>query len=203
MNGSHCWLSGHCPPDIPLLCLCDLILMMVLGGGCYHPRLKGWRSEKLHYLPKSCSLRAGMQSLAYLSANSFLGSRNMLGNQSRSKWTPNPLWEQGSTAVVQGWSEWPPGIKVHAAGRYRKRLLFVLAPLAHRERQIPKAWFCLSAFLILPTQHFFRVCRETGVGFHNQVSPVTQNSQPGWVCFLYHISELLCSPLPGLFPFPL
>ena len=112
-------------------------------------------------------------------------------------------WEQGSTAVVQGWSEWPPGIKVHAAGRYRKRLLFVLAPLAHHERQIPKAWFCLSAFLILPTQHFFRVCRETGVGFHNQISPVTQNSQPGWVCFLYHISELLCSPLPGLFPFPL
>lgn len=112
--------SGH----QTLLCLCDLILMMVLGGGCYHPCLKGWRSEKLHYLPKSCSLTAGIQRLASLIANSCLGSRNMPGNQSRSKWTPSPLWEQGSTAVVQGWSEWPPGLKVHAAGRYRTSLPF-------------------------------------------------------------------------------
>lgn len=124
MNSSHHWLGGQWAPGIPFHHLCDLILLMDLGGGCHHPNLKGWRSEKLHYLPKSCSLRAGIQRLASLIANSCLGSRNMLGNQSRSKWTPSPLREQGSTGVAPGCSEWPPGLKGHAVGRFRTRLPF-------------------------------------------------------------------------------
>ena len=120
MNSSHHWLGGQWVPGIPFRHLCDLILLMVLGGGCHHPNLKGWRSEKLHYLPKSCSLRAGIQRLASLIANSCLGSRNMLGNQSRSKWTPSPQL----TGVAPGYSEWLLGLKGHAVGRYRTRLPF-------------------------------------------------------------------------------
>lgn len=113
-------------------------------GGHDYPLLKGWRSEK-HHLPRSFSIRAEIP-------NSCLESRNMTGNQSRKKWEVLPP----SLGAAQGWSVWWPGLKVHTRRPAGDRVgLLWRAPLAHCGEQIPKAWFCLSAFLVLPTQHFF------------------------------------------------
>lgn len=75
------------------------------------------------------------------------------------------------------------------------------APSSPHEKQIPKAGFYLSAFLFPPTQHLFKIWNETSTVFHNQISPITRNSQPDQASFSC-FSESFLFPLGGPLSLP-
>lgn len=141
--------------------------------------------------------------LASLITNPSLETRNVIGKQQREARGPVTLlgvravdW---SHMVHMGcWCTWQRGLKVHTGrAAWDRAGLLWRAPLARHGEQIPKAWFCLSAFLVSAHATFLL---ESG-GKPALLStikflPLPRNSQPDWACFLCCFSESFCAPPP-------
>lgn len=162
---------------------------MVLWGGHSLFYLRGWQGS---YITFPSHVKSELGSKAYILINSCFESSK---NQRRGKQQvliPSLPREQ-SHEVTQAWSKRPAWIPSQCWDScWMQAWLFVSLPQP-AWKSGPGIWFCLSAFLVLPTQPFLGVWSGTRAVFHNPVSPITQEWR----------RLLSCAVFPRAFVFPL
>lgn len=169
---------------------------MVLWGGHFLFHLRGWQRS---YVTFSSNAKSELGSKACILINSCFESSKYQRRRKQKVPIP-PLPREQCHEVTQAWSKRPAWIQSPCWGScWMQAWLFVSLPQP-AWKSGPGTWFCLSAFLVLPTQPFLGVWSGTSAVFHNPVSPISQEWRRLVSCAVFPRAFVL--PLGGPLSLP-